>query len=89
MTQGEKIMLVLTGGFSVASLIMLMFAPQDGFFKIPDVLQIAIYACIGVFFLLFVKFRKNMKLALVFMWILCGLFLLSIVLVALSSGALS
>lgn len=89
LTQGEKILLVLTGGFAVAPLLMLMFAPQNGYFKIPDALQIAIYACIGVFFLLFVKFRKNMRLALTFMWILCGFFLLSIVLVALASGALS
>ncbi len=89
MTQGEKILLVLAGVFTVAPLIMLMFAPQNGYFKIPDLLQIIIYGCLGAFFLLFIKFRKNMRLALTFMWILCGFFLLSIVLVALTSGALN
>ncbi len=85
LTTGEKIVLVLSGTFAVVPLMLLMFLPQNSLFTMPLALEILLYVAIGTFFLLFIKFRQELKLSLVFMWVLCGFFILSIVLFTLAS----
>lgn len=84
MTRAEKIMLVVAGIFAVGSLVMILYLPANRLFTLPVGWRVALYALAGVPFLLFVKFRTNLKWALVFFWILCIVFIVSTVLFALA-----
>ena len=88
MTTGEKVLLVLSGVFAAMTLILLLYMPANRLFALPDALYLALCGLIALFFLLFVRFRQNVKLSLVFMWILCGIFILMVILFALASWSI-